>query len=299
MAKSKVFLNYSILLGLIALALVSCGESGRDGVEEEEFAGYWYQGKAEINVFELEQSRYGENRSGQAVMIFVTEDFSKRRQVKLEDPESAGADARKVLKLNATREFVTGVYPYNTMLSVFTPVYDDINAPKLTASVNEWCGQSFTQLNWKNNGYQARLFSYFEEEGDQELKVSALAEDELFNLIRLNPELVPMGNTDLIPGLIYQRFSHNTLQAESASISRRSLGSNQSEIEVAYSDIGRKLVIRFEDIFPYEIIAWQEVQINSDGSQEVTSAQRTNMQMLDYWDKNEAVYEEIRKDLGL
>jgi alkaline phosphatase len=47
-----------------------------------------------------------------------------------------------VLKLNMTREFVTGVYPYNTMLSVFTPVEVEARSPKLTASVTEWCGQT-------------------------------------------------------------------------------------------------------------------------------------------------------------
>ena len=45
---------------------------------------YWYQGKAEISRFELQQSRYGEVHQGDAVMIFVTEDFRTDIQVKLE-----------------------------------------------------------------------------------------------------------------------------------------------------------------------------------------------------------------------
>ncbi len=290
--------NFWTLMSLIAV-FAACGSPGREGVDEEQFAKYWYQGKAEINVFELEQSRYGERRTGNAVMIFVTEDFSKRKQVKLDHPEEAGSDKRKVLKLNMTKEFVTGVYPYHTMLSVFTPVYEDLNATKLTASVTEWCGQAFTQLNWKNNTYQAKLFSYFEEEGDQDMKINAPAEDEIFNLIRLNPDLVPMGNTKLIPGLVFQRFSHIPLKAENATVSRRGVGSNQAEIEVAYADIGRKLTIRYQQFFPFEILGWQELQIKADGTQELTSAKRNTMQMLDYWSKNGSVHEGIRKDLGL
>ncbi|SMP06793.1 hypothetical protein SAMN06265367_101508 [Algoriphagus winogradskyi] len=286
-------------LGLILLIFFSCNSTGRKAIDEKQFASYWYQDRAEINVFDLKQMRYGEVREGKAVMIFVTEDFSKRKQVKLDDPAAAGKDAMKVMKLNMTRDFVTGVYPYHTMLSVFTPVYNDLNSPKITASMTEWCGQSFAQLNWKNNKYQANLFSYFESEGDQELSISAMAEDEIFNLIRLNPDLVPTGHKKLIPSLIFNRFSHLPLDAESAVISKRKIGSNQAEIEVIYEEIGRKLLIKYVDAFPYEIMSWQETQTKSDGTEEVTTAVRKSVQMMDYWRKNGLQDESLRKSLGL
>lgn len=239
-----------VLVLVILTVFTACSSSGREGVEEEQFANYWYQGKAEINVFDLQQSRYGEVRPGKAVMIFVTEDFSKSKQVKLDNPQDRPSDAQKVMKLNMTRDFVTGVYPYHTMLSVFTPVYEEVPSPKLTASVTEWCGQSFSQLNFKSGKYNAMLFSYFESEGDVESKIDAKAEEELFNLIRLNPDLVPMGNIKLIPSLIFQRFSHIPLKAEEATLSKKDLGSNQGEIEVIYSKIGRKISIRYQQFFP-------------------------------------------------
>ncbi|MEP0711588.1 MAG: hypothetical protein ABJC55_06665, partial [Algoriphagus sp.] len=255
--------------------------------------------RAEINVFDLKQMRYGQAREGKAVLIFVTGDFSKRKQVKLDDPAGAGKDAMKVMKLNMTRDFVTGIYPYHTMLSVFTPVYDDLNSPKIAASVTEWCGQSFMQLNWKNNKYQGQLYSYFEAEGDQELSISAKSEDEIFNLIRLNPELVPTGTLKIIPSLIFNRFTHLPLDAESANIAKRKIGSNQAEIEVIYEEIGRNLLIRYVDAFPYEIISWNETQTKEDGTEEVTSAVRTEVQMVDYWRKNGLQDEPLRKSLGL
>lgn len=279
--------------------LVGCNTSTREGIDEEQFSKYWYQGKAEINVFDLQQSRYGEPRPGQAVMIFVTEDFSKSKQVKLDNPEDRRSDAQKVMKLNMTREFVTGVYPYNTMLSVFTPVYDNVPSPKLNASVIEWCGQAYTQLNYKNGNYHGNQFSYFESEGDSDLKINGIAEDELFNLIRLNPELVPMGNQRMIPSLIFQRFAHIPLKVEQATISKKVLGSNQSELEVVYSEIGRKLSVRYQDFFPYEILSFTETWTKANGDQEVTSATRTSMQLMDYWNKNESIFEPLRKDLGL
>ena len=292
-------MKHSFIFGLVLLLITSCNSTGRKAIDEEQFASHWYQGKAEINVFELKQMRYGEEREGKAVMIFVTEGFSKRKQVKLDDPSGAGKGAQKVMKLNMTRDFVTGIYPYHTMLSVFTPVYDDISSPKITASVTEWCGQSFVQMNWKNNKYQAKLFSYFEAEGDQELAISANSEDELFNLIRLNPDLVPEGHIKLIPSLIYNRFTHHPLGSESAKITKRKTGANQAEVEVIYAEIGRKLLIRYVDAFPYEIMSWEETQAKEDGTEEVTSAVRTNVQMLDYWNRNGLQDESLRKSLGL
>ncbi len=297
---SKMNNGLNLILSLVILTVfAACSSSGREGVEEEQFANYWYQGKAEINVFDLQQSRYGEIRPGKAVMIFVTEDFSKSKQVKLDIPQDRTSDAQKVMKLNMTRDFVTGVYPYHTMLSVFTPVYEEVPSPKLTSSVTEWCGQSFTQLNFKSGKYNAKLFSYFESEGDVESKIDARAEEEIFNLIRLNPDLVPMGNIKLIPSLIFQRFSHIPLKAEEATLSKKDLGSNQGEIEVIYSKIGRKISIRYQQFFPFEILGFTETWTKSDGKQEVTMATRTNMQMLEYWKQNEKVYEPLRKDLGL
>lgn len=127
---------------LLFLLTSSCNSTGRIAIDEALFASRWYQDKAEISVFELKQMRYGEEREVDKVMIFVTEDFSKRKQVKFENPTDAVKDAMKVMKLNLPRDFVTGVYPYHTMLSVFTPVYADLNSPRIKASVTKWCGQS-------------------------------------------------------------------------------------------------------------------------------------------------------------
>jgi hypothetical protein len=295
---ARLTLSLSLFLFLVAV-LMSCAPENREGVEETQFASYWYQGTAEINVFDLQQSRYGERRQGKAVMIFVTEDFSKSKQVKLDAPEDRPSDAQKVLKLNMTRDFVTGVYPYHTMLSVFTPVYEESPAPKLTASVTEWCGQSFTQLNYKSGKYTAKQFSYFESEGDLESKLDGQAEEELFTLLRLNPNLVPLGNVTLIPSLIFQRFAHIPLKPEQATISRKMIGSDQAELIVVYGEIGRKIAVRYQQLFPYEITGFTETWTKANGQQEVTTATRTHLRQMPYWKQNEQVYESLRKELGL
>jgi hypothetical protein len=299
MGKSGRILRICFPFFLVSLLLQSCNSASRDGIEEEQFAKYWYQGKAEINTFDLHQSRYGEMREGKAVMIFVTEDFSKKKQVKLDDPANNRTDAQKVMKLNMTRDFVTGIYPYHTMVSVFTPVYEEGWSPKITSSVTEWCGQSFTQLNLKGGTYQVKQFSYFESDMDAEMKINAMAEDELFNLIRLNPELVPHTNLLLIPSLTFQHFTHIPLKAENATISTRELDSNQAEVEVDYTGIGRVLTIRYQMFFPFEILSFEEIWTKEDGQQEITTATRSHMKMLDYWNQNKNEFEPMRKELGL
>lgn len=84
----------------------------------EGFNAYWYAGKAEISSYNVTQERYGEIRQAEQVNIFVTEDFSASKQVKLDNP--AGGDPVPVLKLNSIRRFHTGIYDYSIMQSSFT-----------------------------------------------------------------------------------------------------------------------------------------------------------------------------------
>lgn len=284
-----------ILMGFLLLGVSgACEPDIREHVEEDKFKAYWYQGKAEINSFDLRQMRYGEPREGKAVMIFVTEDFSRRKQVKLDQPDEAGSDARKVLKLNMTREFNTGVYPYHTMLSVFTPVVDELPALKITSTVTEWCGQAFTQLNWKNSVYQAQLFSYFEGEGDQTQRIDARSEDEVFNLIRLSPKLVPTGVMPLIPSLTYQRFSHQPLKSFRAEISLEEGDKQTGEVVITYIGLGREVRIRYTKAFPHEILDWEEIQRLADGTKERTHATRKRKILLDYWNRNSLESDSLR-----
>lgn len=287
-----------VLWILIFCSSFACQEKRRAAIDEDNFSKYWYQGKAEINVYELNQFRYGEVREGESVMIFVTEDFSKKDHVKLDDSSENPSDRRKVIKLNKTRKFQTGVYPYHTMLSVFTPVYEDLNSPKVVATVTEWCGQSFLQMNWRNSTYKVSSFSYFQSEGDTETKARGQAEDEIWNLIRLNPDLIIEGETEMIPGIVFQRFQHLPAKVERAVISKRKLSTTTAEVEVAYEDINRRLIIRYQQKFPYEILSWEEIQSKPNGEIETTKAIRKRVTLLDYWNKNSTQYEDLAKSLS-
>lgn len=273
----------------------------------QQFGAYWYRGLAEINTYKLAQFRYGEKRDAEAVLIFVTEDFSRQKQVKLDDPEKAPADAQKVLKLNLTKKFVTGIYPYSMMLSVFTPVYEDLPALKITASCQEWCGQTFTQLNYRNQEYKGRLYSYFEKEADADFNFKARSEDEIWNLIRLNPKLVPQGKLHLIPALLDQRFTHKSLQPYKATITIKpaarpfaNFTPDQLRVcRVVYEDYPRELLIYFAAAFPYEIAGWEEIHKPQPGKFEISRAERKAVKMLAYWQMNRLEFETKRQELKL
>ncbi|GAL73363.1 hypothetical protein [Jejuia pallidilutea] len=112
----------------------------------QQFKDYWYAGTAEISSYELNQARYGENREGTAVLIYVTEDFLPEIQVKANNQNTTNIP---ILKLNATKNFNTGIYPYSIMQSTFYPVANNQHALKVSSSMQEWCGQMYAQLNNK------------------------------------------------------------------------------------------------------------------------------------------------------
>jgi len=268
------------------------------------FNEYWYQGKAEITSYDLEQARYGENHTGTAVLVFVTEDFSDSKQVKLDNPSANPKDVVKVLKLNLTKKFNTGVYPYSMMQSVFTPVelekFDQ--SLKLTTSSQEWCGHTFTQLNLKDNYFVGKQFSYFESEGDESLKLEkALLEDEIWNRIRIAPETLPIGDVEIVPSLFSSRLRHIPLSAESA---KTSLTPRDASLDykVEYPKSNRIVTINFNKNFPHEINSWEESYRSGWGAMAktlTTKATKNKSIMLDYWSKNGVKDEVYREQLGL
>lgn len=300
----KLNIKGSLMKTSIAVFLIflgfACNRPQRENVDFKEWGDYWFQGKAEINSYKLTQYRYGEAREGEAVLIFVTEDFSRKKHLKLDHPNEAGRDKISVLKMNQTREFVTGIYPYHMMLSAFTPTKEASQGLKFTASSQEWCGQSFTQLNLKSgNDYKGELFSYFEEEGEKSFSIEGIAEDDLWNLIRINPNQVPKGSVMMMPSLIYQRFSHSDFIAEEVFIRALDISENRSQLEVTYSSGNRVLKINYEKQFPYQILGWEEEHTNNNGDKELTKAERKGTKVIDYWNRKAIEDEFLRDELKL
>jgi len=272
-----------------------------------QFKKYWYAGEAEISRYDLKQVRYGEVHEGDAVMIFVTENFLADEQVKDEGWPSEGK-SESILKLNLTKKFITGIYPYSVMTSVFTPV-DKRKTPswKVTASTQEWCGQTYMQLNFRDNGFEGLHHSYFQKEGDSTFRLeSALLEDEIWTLIRLGASDLPTGEIEIVPALTHLRMAHQTASIENATATLGEVeglsesGSPLKAYEVAYAGSGRKIRIVFESNFPFSIERWSETHPGRRGDEPlVTEAVRTHTIKLDYWNRNGSEDIGLRDGLGL
>ncbi|GHC45272.1 hypothetical protein [Ulvibacter litoralis] len=263
----------------------------------KQFSDYWYSGKAELNSYALKQSRYGEIREGEVVLVFVTEPFSQSKQVKLDHPQDAGEDNVSVLKVNNIRKFSTGIYDYSIVTSTFTPV-SAINYPhtlKLNTSIQEWCGHTFTQLNLKENAYQVQEFSYFEKDGDTETTIPvALLEDELMTRIRLHEGKLPLGEIDLIFSTIYSRFANQELKPTKATISKTELDTTVI-YTIDYLSYARKVAITVEKEFPYKILSWTE----DDGDGLLTEATLKKSINEPYWNQKKVEDEGKREELEL
>ena len=300
------FLIHSFLL----LFLLSCNSQSqkRPSSPPADFNKYWYAGEAEITSYELEQARYGEIHQGEAVMVFVTEPFSQSKQVKLDDWKNETNDKVSVMKLNLTKKFLTGIYPYSMMMSSFKPVSFDRfpNTLKVTTSSQEWCGHTFMQLNLKKDNYSIKAFSYFESEGDVEVDFTkTILEDELWTMIRLNPEQLPLGNIDVLPGTFYLRLKHQEISPQSATAKLEELQdsdfSNNPHSKYSLEYANRSLSIYFDSTFPFTILGWEESHASGFGvpKQLTTKAKRISTIKSPYWSKNGNADRALRKELGL
>ncbi|MBK5214188.1 MAG: septum formation inhibitor Maf [Flavobacteriaceae bacterium] len=263
----------------------------------EEFKDYWYAGKAEITSYQLIQERYGELREGTAVNIFVSEDFLPDAQVKA---NNSSENNISVLKLNQMKNFSTGIYPYSIMTSTFIPISNTGHALKVSNSVQEWCGQVYMQLNNRAD-FEIESHSYFEGEADQNLTLpKTWLENELWNLIRINPEELPTGDLMVIPSFEYLRLRHKEIKQHNAFASLKQ-GDSITIYTLNYPDLQRQLMLYFHSTFPYEIEKWEEVNAadQNDTLKLKTTALKLKRIRTDYWNKNRNEFAYLRDSLGL
>ncbi len=269
-----------------------------------EFAKYWFAGKAELNSYSLQQAQYGALNPGEAVLIFVTEDFRTDIQVKSETSNSRDK-AVPVMKTNISKKFVTGIYDYSLFTSVFTPINNTLfsNTLKVSTSGQEWCGHSYTQLNYASNGYHIDGKSYFEKEVAENYDVEkTLLEDELWNRIRLDPTKLPVGETRMIPGTMAARLRHKRLDPLLVNAKLADYdgvlfpGKQLKSYTVQYPTDDRTLMIVFEQPFPHKIVGWEETYKSKDNLLTSRAVLKKTIQS-DYWNHNAPADSTLRAEL--
>lgn len=299
------FLKFSLIITSL-LAFTSCNQQAKNDIKKvedtpiaslkknkipvfkpnQQFKDYWYAGKAEITSYQLDQARYGEIRTGNAVLIYVTEPFLADQQVKADQNNPTNIN---VLKLNATKNFNTGIYPYSIMQSTFYPIANNQHALKISASVQEWCGQAYTQIN-NHDQFQVNSHSYFQTKGDQNFKLDkAVLENQIWTQLRIDPNSLPEGDFNIIPNLEFIRLSHKTLKAYNAFAE-----SKPGQYKLTIKALNRELIINYNAEFPYTIESWEDTYNG-------LTTKATKMETLKsaYWNKNSNTDLELRKTLGL
>ncbi|MEZ4803473.1 MAG: septum formation inhibitor Maf [Gelidibacter sp.] len=260
----------------------------------QEFKNYWYGNEAEITSYQLEQARYGEMREGTAVLVYVTEPFLREEQVKADEDFPSNIP---VLKLNTTKKFNTGIYPYSIMQSIFYPVSNNQHALKVSCSVQEWCGQVYAQLNNRTE-FEVMSHSYFAGEADEDFSLDrSILENELWTQLRINPKTLPTGSVEIIPSFEFLRLRHVPFKAYSATAQL-----TDSTYAISYPDLDRRLTIHFNAEFPYDITGWEETFISGFGDKaKKLTTKATKLQTIksDYWNKNSNADNPLRESLGI
>ncbi len=289
-----------IYIFIISLALSACNLSDAQSDTHNtkpstQFNAYWYNGLGEINVYTIEQRRYGQPREGKSIFIFVTEHFNAEKQVKSNSPSSK---TKAILKLNKIDRFITGIYDYSTMLSVFSAIYDDKRLEKLSHTVQDWCGQTFLQINRKKDAYRIQSRSYFERESDKDLTIrNVWFEDELWNQVRLDPSKLPQGTINVLRNCNHLRFKHTEFKAVKA-IAKNTTGSEISIYTLHFPDLHIRFDITYDSAFPHTIRSWKEYSSHDD-SYIIYQGTLDKQIRSAYWNQSGNAFQKLRKELGI
>jgi hypothetical protein len=282
--------------------------SAQTAIAQTDVSSHWHDGRAELDGYRWTVNRYGQPRTGHAVLIYVTEPFSDSNRVKVDDPSRNPSDTVDVLKLNLVRDFQTGIYDYNTMTSVFSRS-DDFSPLKVSFTSAEWCGHVYEELLFDRRRVTEQFFSYFEGESvDHAVRREAdgVTEDNLFILLRglRGPFLKPGARIEVpfLPGAFHRRLTHRQLEWTTATIERLP-GAESVEVPagtfstIAYvvrTQDGREGRFHIEQQHPHRIVRWQWGSGRAAESGELTGTVRVK-----YWQLNGNGDERYLDQLGL
>ncbi|MEO5910550.1 MAG: hypothetical protein ABIP95_06655 [Pelobium sp.] len=189
-------MKYHHFLWIVVL-LVSCSNKSEQKEEKEKSSSLnkyfntewannklWYDGLAEVAVYDAEATIYKKERNFEYTYITVAEDFNKEFRVKTDDYNRK--DLYKVMKVNAFCKIETENYPYHYLTSMFFHFKQPWLMDKMTNGSQEWCGNTFKEYLDQEDHYLLKYHSYFDGEGDGEKKIPTdiLFEDQLNYTLR-------------------------------------------------------------------------------------------------------------------
>jgi hypothetical protein len=254
---------------LLAIAIILSAPLGT--ALGSEFNAWWHDGKAELDGYRYTVTRYGQSRRGQAVAVYVTEPFSRSKNVKVDDASRNPRDTFDALKLNLVRDFQTGIYDYNTMTSLFVR-RADFEPVKASFVSTEWCGNVYEELSIQPGLVSQRVSSYFENESaarEERRPKGGMLEEELFVRLRgLNGDYLRAGESATVPMLasaFKRRLTHAPLAWTDARIERlaapREISVPAGRFRVMVYTVstgnGHEGLFLVESTYPHRIVRWE------------------------------------------
>jgi hypothetical protein len=277
-----------------------------------EFWAAWGHGQAELNAYDLVYPKYGQLRKGIAVAIFVTEPFSKSLRVKADPGLHAPSDEFPVMKLNLARDYQTGIYDYNDMVSAFVALAEvdgrrEGLPAKVSFSSQEWCGHVYSQLLFHPGRVHRDSHSYFDGEADSTAQITTPAdttsEDALLLWARdIGWPALGSGRrvaVNIVTSLEIARATHKPVQLAAATLSvapdtlsiEVPAGRYRVRIHRAEIEGGGARTYWVETAVPHRVVKWE----SSDGER----AELLGSDRMKYWELNREGGEHALSRLGL
>ena len=288
---------------LLIMMVCLCAGLAQAEPDTAQFWNHWSDGKAEVNAYAVTQKRYNEVRSGTVFLIYVTEPFSRGRQVKVDYYDPKNPDHTIALKLNIVEKFQTGIYDYRLMTSHFFDAANALTPLKSVFSSQEWCGAAYEQINWLPEAPRISVRSYFEGESlDTTLPKDSRLVDSLFVYGRGLMQGGPNQNVGFtgrwIESAKQRRLIHRTAQQYKANPTfgqvkqvSTGVGQHQARALEFKRASGARCQIDVEVEKPYRVLGWS----CSDGE----IATLTGSLRTDYWSKTKENDAQLLKKLGV
>lgn len=287
----------TITLALLLVLVAGCGKKkvvSKKSARKlpEWFAGYWNTSMTEVSTYELKQARFGNVYEGEAFLSFSPVVYSRARHIEAAIIDTLNKDQMKTLQLVNHRNYKCGNQWHSLSQMVVMPqiIREGPYALKIAASVNELNGISYAQLNLDANKYLLQIRSPDNREGDQNRVVPlTMTEDQIWCMMRIYPDSLPIGSAMILPGLLSTRLRHEMVQPQSAQMSLQIAANAElppalqnrgmlKKYVIDYPENGRTLVIYFNAVPPHFIEGWEESYVDSGTSSKRsrTIAIRTN-----------------------
>jgi hypothetical protein len=214
------------------------------------FQKYWKTQGTETTKFILTQDSL---TIGEATLSFTLKDFGK------DQPNGAISS----LSSNFSQKTKQGIYNYSENSTAITPLNTPLysHALSIISSSQSNAGTDFLSFQPAPKSYLFVGRNSVEPEKEiHKVTEKGNLEDEIWVKIRLNPDALPQGETEMIPSLGYWNKVRKSPSAQEVKAELKSMENNPKLkiYSLDYPDLKRKLEIIFEANFPYQIIEFSE-----------------------------------------